>query len=323
MKSLKWLSVLSVIPLSLTSVSFCLVSCGKKPQPTPVPEDISEFIYNRTFSLQALNVSKGLCWGTGWIIDDATPDQTNDYQYYIATNWHVIHGFDKLIGEATTVHYQYADMSLKDESEPFIDYSHYINFKSYTQLPLKNYMYQDEESSEFFKKCIDLYVCKVDFGNPTSSIRTKLDTLNSERAEKGYINKFVDGSTNEIQKKNKYIGGFPKKDNGKEGLDFRGGGQWEFHELGNSFTYVSRNNLVSKYWEQEQYQIGHPIGNPWYDQQGNDISWIYPRTKLQPEYYYYYDISPQYVYNNVQTTSWMSGGASGSMMLTQDCEICG
>ncbi|MBQ0045777.1 MAG: hypothetical protein KBS35_02710, partial [Mycoplasma sp.] len=34
-------------------------------------------------------------------------------------------------------------------------------------------------------------------------------------------------------------------------------------------------------------------------------------------------ISPQYVYNNVQTTSWMSGGASGSMMLTQDCEICG
>lgn len=315
MKSLKWLSALSIVPLSLTSVSFCLVSCGtKKPEPTPTPtpsEEVEEFISDRTFSLMATPlyrstnppyelVTSGISFGTGWIIDDFTPIAPNDYQYYIATNWHVTRGFD-LLNEQDIEGYEYlytiycfADASNATSEDGIIDIYDYCLFNNgpeehnYIQedTPISKYIFDDTPQR---LGGIDFHVCQVNFANATDAIRAKLDKLNAYRQEHGYINQFANSDDESVIKQTKYIGGYPFKFNEEQF-----GSKWEAHTINASALSYNPRGRETHYIDQEHSQE-----------------------------FKYYDCSAQYVTNDNFGTDWMTGGASGSMLLTEDLKICG
>ncbi len=326
MKTKKLFLSIFLTGFTIASWSFALISCSN-PTPEPEPdkpwtdETPYDYIYNRTFSIEKIAGSDivNVVWGTGWIIDDSTPSINNDYCYYIATNWHVTHGFD-IIGKEDEF-YGYGDNSLASTSG-WVEHNDYKKFKSFKPLTNSNYLYNDEEQTEYFKKGIDLFVCNVNFGNPTGEIKTKLDKLNSLRQEKGQINKFVNSDDKQILAKKKITGGYPEYDNGGSGTEFQGGGKWEYHDdiTSNNLEFVTRKGYGFQYQEGGQLQLGHPIGQPDRNQQGFFVRGGYYDYE---EEFYFYDIAPQYTYIDPISPTWMSGGASGSMLITEDCEVCG
>lgn len=292
MKLTKWLTSLATASLVVASIPFTFVSCGSD----FVPNEMKQFISDRTFSLMAVAIyqtSKGqeysLVFGTGWIISDMTPEDNNDYQYHVATNWHVTWGFEKLLlTEPARLWYMYADSSLASNNG-VINYDNYVEFGEDCfdyDMPNRNkkFLYNPDEYDG-----IDLYVCDANFANASGSIKQKLDRLNETQREKGYINKFVPADDADILKKKKYLGGYPYKE--EMGL---AGGKWETHAL-------SANQLTYK----RAYSEFHYIEEDYYQD--------YP----------YMDVSPQYVCKQNKGINWMTGGASGSMLVTQDYEICG
>lgn len=314
MKLFKGLTPILIASLATTSAS--LVGCTKKPEkkPEPVtpsppaPDEYDQFISDRTFSLMAYSIVKKnmtsdyyygeFCYGTGWIIDDATPNVSNDYKYHVATNWHVTNGFNDLATKSypgytyiTTV-YNYGDRTSTTDLSGIID-----SLTEYTEL--------GEESDGFYKEetdphtfmyepyasniGIDVYEADINFASQDSqvvpiTIKDKLDRLNTYRTQHGYINNFVCGDDPTIQAKTKYIGGYPMKESPDDEDYF--GGRWETHIVNSDLSYVSYDP--------------HDVGS------SNVL-----------------DYSPQYESSLNMGEDWMSGGASGSMIITEDFEICG
>lgn len=286
------------------SPSLCLVGCSET-EPK-VPEEIESFISDRTFSLMAFSIvqetSTGdyyyrFCYGTCWIIDDATPSITNDYKYHVATNWHVINGFHDLATSTVPLGYVYYDTyyAYADKTSCSNPYQILDSYEDYTLLGGASHGYYVEESDphtfmyEPYTQNIgiDLYEADINFASSEGkvekeAIKQKLDRLNAYRSEKHYINKFVCADDPTIQAKTKYTGGYPMKERGDDLF----GGKWETHEVNSRLHYVDLHP--------------HNVGS-------SNV----------------YDYSPQYESNINKGSNWMSGGSSGSMLLTEDCEICG
>ncbi|MCQ3908472.1 MAG: hypothetical protein MJ200_02775 [Mycoplasmoidaceae bacterium] len=66
-----------------------------------------------------------------------------------------------------------------------------------------------------------MMVYAVDFGSPQGTIKTKLDNLNQYSADHGCINHFVDPTSQEILNKDKFVAGYPYREN-EEGTVFGG-----------------------------------------------------------------------------------------------------
>lgn len=317
MKTIKWLTPVLTTSLVAASGSIGLISCSNN----EVPSEIEKFISDRTFSI--LGVAEiiddpgyvSTVLGTCWVIDDATCSVANDYCYYVATNWHVTHGNDSLLNnpdEYQNFKYKYGDSSLTNRSDRIIDFRTYKDFKSCERQLDTSFTYSSPTPTTYFKPCIDLHVYKVDFGSPTGKIKTKLDGLNELKQSTGKINTFVNGDDTDIMLKNKYVAGYPAKESSK-----CYGGKWEARKLPfDSLIYCEKGSVS---WS-GYGGPGHAIGTPDINQKGVHIS--YPEgTESEP--FYYYDISPQYECLDDKGTDWMTGGASGSMLLTEDLEICG
>lgn len=302
MKLFKLVPIVSIALLPIAS--FPVASCSNTKELT----EQEQYISNRTFSILARDGTYA-CAGTGWIISDATKQDANDYCYWMATNWHVIHGFDIYLSGNIT--YKYADSSVANMNG-IIPYNNYVNFSKFEIEDKSKFVYEDPESTQFFIPCIDLYVVKVDFGNPTGAIKTKLDNLNKFQVEHNYINKFASDNA-DTRLKNKAIGGYPKKGSRTDG------GKWEAHTItASGLDYKAKGQTKRLKDSEGNVNIGHSIGEPVVDQFGVDWS-----TDADAEYFFYWDISPQYASKNGEASDYMSNGASGSMLLTEDYEVCG
>lgn len=281
--------------------------------PDPVvPENIKTYIQDRTFSLMAFPVVTDgskyfyggyFCYGTGWIIDDATPSDYTDYKYYVATNWHVIDGFKTVSDHDfspytyVTTYYAYGDLTSSSNPENIID-----SIKDYTLIGSKGENYTEEPDRTTFmytptseNRGIDLYEATINFACskqgtvPSVTIKEKLDKLNQYRKTEGHITKFVKGDDPAIIAKTKYVGGYPYK----EGYDAEGeavfGGKWEYHQIVSDLQYIE---------------------TPWHKHTVGET------TSIK-------DCSSQYESDLDMPLDWMDGGASGSMLITEDCEVCG
>lgn len=315
MKLIKTLTSLVTISLVVASVPFVAVSCSKKPE-EPVPQTIQDFISDRTFSLMASPICQkisdpdkyiygGEIYGTAWIVEDSTPTNKNDYCYYIATNWHVTRGFDLLYNKSP-VGYRYIDTfyffaddsstSRQDKIIDIYDYTwfdenNYIQPDDTEETEVSDYLFSDSPSKV---AGIDFHVCNVNFIMASQTIKNKLNRVNNYRKEHGYINKFVNSDDENIIAKTKYIGGYPAKYSA-DGTTF--GGRWETHSIDKSLFSYSPVDTEDE---------SHPIDDEHFLQDFN-----------------YYDCSAQYKTDTDFGTDWMSGGASGSMLVTEDFEICG
>lgn len=320
------------------NLSITITTMLNDPISDETPED---YIYNRTFSLKAYGHVLGsggasyAYFGTGWIIDDATPNIENDYIYYVATNWHVTHGFEYLLDRKkyADTYYEFADQSLQSGTHQFIDYMNYLDIKSFEVLNYPSSLYtkdDNETPTQHLHQCIDMVVCKIDFGSSdldkseASQIKNKLNNLNELRRTKGCINRFANSLNNDILTKKKFSAGYPCE---RMGSSFEGG-IWAIQELpSNSLKTYQRNEFGFKWEEEGQFQKGHSICDyPYADQQGNKISYVdIGGEPFDGEEFYNYDVSPQYESKEwIQLDQWaMEGGASGSMLITEDCEVCG
>lgn len=245
--------------------------------------------------------------GTIWILDDATPDNNSDYNYYLGTNFHVVRAvehtanmtFDKFFesygavsGSITGREYRFAfsDRSLCDQATGICDYyDDYIKFKSIEKEDDDNFMFNGI-SSQYLHPCCDFHVYKANLECEENSIINKLDKLNLQKSDLGYINKFVNGDDEEIKAKNKYIGGYPYRKAGSVG-----GGMWKYNAIENS-------GKTDYGWEAG---YSHKIDEK-YDL---DFDLV--------------DVCPGTRYDDTQDPQWMGGGASGSMVITSDYEVSG
>lgn len=300
MKAIKLITSLSLPILALSSLTFSLTACNEpdEPQPGPQPEpEITEtpeeYIYHRSFSIRILTVDKdgeyyyihNYCFGTGWLLDDLTPNDHTDYKYYLATNWHVTQGIINVYYDTPYYGWTigYADSSNSARTDKIINIDLYPGFGE------NNFEIMDDDNFLFpgtTDEGIDFHICKVDFAGVEGENKEKLDFINNFYAKNHYINKYSLSTMDTIKNKKLYIGGFPFK-YATDG-DF-GGGKWEFHEMdGNEFLYMEKG--------------GYPHGID-----GTSIS----------------DTSAQYIYSPNMGDQWMTGGASGSMLINENYEVCG
>lgn len=281
--------------IGLTSATLTGCSCSGSNGADDTPQ--SQYIADRTFSLLAVN-SSYLVFGTGWIIDK--PANANTYEYWLATNWHVTHGFEQL----QNWNLFYADKS-KANGEGIISEYNYEKINNFAIEDTNKFLF-DDKATDYYIPAIDLSIIRVNFGSPRGAIKDKLDRLNNKKNADGYINKFVFDSQ-EIRNKQKYVAGYPMK----EGSWRVRGGKWGAKTIPASnlryIEYASQIIIGTK---------GHPIGNPKYNQQGHKIA-------TGTEDFYYYDVAPQYMAINSYSDEFLGGGASGSMLITEDYEVCG
>lgn len=133
------------------------------------------------------------------------------------------------------------------------------------------------------KHGIDFWIYDVDFGIPTGEYKEKLDRLNGFYAIHSHINDFA---VDYNQGSNLYIGGYPVPDKQNSAAE------WESHKI-SSFEHEPKNS---------GYEHGVDDDN------------INTATII--------DISPQYVLPQKKNT-WMTHGASGSMIINSQKQICG
>lgn len=312
------------------------------------------YISDRTFSLMGISefITKYTCittpskhiqdeegysinWGTTWILSDATPNNHTDFQYYVATNWHVKAGMDSLqtnhtdyaydedndkwqidsiyksntyspfYGDITTQKKYYGADGLSWQKTHKIDSR--VNNPDYIELKTTSIVWED--ISNFITnqtydsgnkvKAVDFYVAKIDFNNlaygevlPTS-IQTKLNNINKWNTIHDGINKLATYNSDTINA-DKYVGGFPVDDSTKEERYDSSISRWENHQIKSNEYKVEQPNISS----------AHNVDDP--------------QNK-------YYDWSKQYTCKDEyeKKPTWMDGGASGSMLITQDLELCG
>lgn len=263
----------------ITPTTF-LVSCGGDQPDPPVPtEGAEKYIYDRTFSVLERGNIYG-SWGTAWIIDDATPENTNDYTYYIATNWHVIHGMHSVMKSKR-------DTCYAKGTNPLDPLSGYYAFKSFEEEETSNFSFAPSRIYSF-ESVIDFYVVKANFGDASylsTTIKQNLDELNDYRSEHGHITDFADIWTKPKSSENiyTYIGGYPVKQSNKA--------TWEYHQID-----PNKLESVDKEYIEDGYILAHGVDS--------DTA---PTQR---------DISPQYLAKYDFGSGWMDGGASGSMLIT-------
>ncbi len=219
--------IVSLFSSILLPYTLCFVSCNPvQPEPEPEPtteETAKEYIFHRTFSIMAIGEKidqpgwASVVWGTAWVISDVTKDINDDYEYWIATNWHVIDGQNQVCAETKpgTFGYYYG-CSDSSEGLALTDYQ-----------PFSKYEIEDEENFTFDKNlehAIDFYVVKVNFGKPQGQPKANLDYLNFYNNEKGYITKtFQVDNEKEYLDVESYVAGYPVNSNNKA--------VWKYNEL--------------------------------------------------------------------------------------------
>lgn len=196
----------------LTSLFLIFNNCGVCSYPTIScslkDRGWKKYIFDRTFSLIGVD-NKYVSWGTCWVVSDATPNNFTDYNYYIATNWHVKLGIDNLDSINHKVYYGCKGGSL-NYNNINVDY---FEFSSYKDENEENFYYDEQILP---KSAIDFYIIKANFYNSKMpiDIKQKLDNLNSLQANYGYINQFAKISNkNNYLNKQMYCAGYPVKNN--------------------------------------------------------------------------------------------------------------
>jgi len=174
-------------------------------------EDLSDFIYNRTFCIAGNNNGSGYAStaGTGWLFKK----DSGDYQYEMFTNWHVSIGMEKQVA------YSYADNTNGSSISSF------------------NLLTDDADWHEgsYFKNNdgeqlgVDVAIMTVDFSNWVSSdanLETRLNNLNEyASSHDSYLFNGVVDFNNLPISSNYYVGGYPWHD--ASGTSFSGNkAQW-------------------------------------------------------------------------------------------------
>lgn len=249
--------------------------------------------------------------GTAWIIDDATPNILSDYNYYLGTNFHVVRGIDttrdtafeymkqNLEGEgfsnvkllSTSYYYGFADKTLANQTTGIVSTSNYLQMKDVVRQDDDDFLFSDEvDKDNNYYPCVDFHVYKANLQNENDTIMEKLDIINLQKMDLGYINKFVAGDNAAIKSKIKYIGGYPYREHATGS-----GGKWTHHQIS--------NDGKTDFLKGTEYYI-HNIDS-------DDPS------------YGHEDIGAGTQYANTGDPEWMGGGASGSVIITEDYEVSG
>lgn len=276
---------------------------------TVITETWTDYIFNRTFSLLGMSHVSGyeynVSWGTCWILSDATPNITTDYVYNIVTNWHVIKGIED---SQTTENYILFGCNTKSVGLD-INNNDYIPFTSFELKDDSNFTYNNSDtitSSEYDeqqgkvvaktgKKGCDIHVAKADFSSMLSVIdqspsapiaKKKLDKLNQITQTGAKITTLANTTTDSSHFENKklYTAGYPVKN-----TDYA---TWETHNL-------SQENITLQYDAGTQGKTTAADSAHWADNHNSPLI----------------DCSPQYISETDVGTSWMMGGASGSMLV--------
>jgi len=279
--------------------------------PSPEPVDYEQFIFDRTFSIgcgcDELSVTGSgehiFSHGTGWILKDATPENDDDYSYYMATNCHVCEYMYDEKDNSTSYHlimddyFEYTDSSLgytyneiEHGTGKFALYPGSTTTEP-TGLPTSDYKtaYTVDENTS---NSIDFRILKVDFGTPSTSVSTKLNRVN-EYCQNN--DSWAVTFANQYTGSDCYIGGYPYQ------TDASTKPTWEFHDVA---TYSKTTSFGT------------------HDVPGTASYTIYNNTGQ------YTDNSPQIVlpsvsYDNTGGYNWMNHGASGSMCINGNCEVVG
>ncbi len=249
--------------------------------------------------------------GTAWIIDDATPNILSDYNYYLGTNFHVVRGIDttrdtafdyikqNLEGQgysnvkllSTSYSYGFADKTLANPTTGIVSTTSYLQMKDVVRQNDNDFLFSDEvDVINNYYPCVDFHVYKANLQNENDTIMQKLDTINLQKMDLGYINKFVAGDNTVIKNKTKHIGGYPYREN-----IAGSGGKWTYHEISN----IGKTDFTR-----------------------SDESYHHTIDSDDPNYGHY-DVGAGTRYANTGDPEWMGGGASGSVIITEDYEISG
>lgn len=266
---------LTLSGLGLATPSFFFItSCKEK----TIPNEYDQFISDRTFSICATGNKEGRAYwvrGTAWIINKK--NSVSNYEYYIATNWHVELGFEDINASPLTI--SYCDSNYLTYYGQSNDYTKFHSISRYGD----DCTYDGDK-----KHAIDMYIYDADFGNANDlkpKYKNKLDRINEYYLQhENHINNFITG----YEKSTYYIGGYPV------GSKNDAPAKWEVHEINDSQSIAYNDSEWS-----------HAIDGEEHPQNPQII-----------------DISPQYIFPGTKT-NWMSSGASGSMIINKDKDICG
>lgn len=252
--------------------------------------DIYQFISDRTYSIGFTGSSVGQA-GTAWILKDATPENTNDFVYYFATNAHVCE-----ILKTTT-----NPVSIEVPTNNSIATYNFFTGQEYTQRKdieceyfLKNKENINTTYKETYtidndlKKSIDYRIIKLDL---SKSIGLDLhDGLNIE---------------NNLLRVNNYCA----QHNGYA-IDFA---------------------TSADFYEQPYYIAGYPYNNMSPEWQGFKISNITLSGPAQSREIHLnnnsntkvYDNSPQIILPKVKGQYFLQPGSSGSMLVNKNKKLLG
>ncbi|MDR2828990.1 MAG: DUF31 family protein [Mycoplasmataceae bacterium] len=245
------------------------------------PDEANDFIYQRTFSLRG-----GGYGGTGWLLKHIT-GESNNYKYYLMTNWHVSNVMPSNIsfGYATTnavdtaVTMQYSSLIAGDAN-------------------WNNASYWSEDGILFG---VDASLIEVDFTARTTTdanLKTRLDALNTYGASGGH-NNFLFNSFSNYNDLNIstafYTGGYP-------------GANWNGDRYPNNLAYwESGSDIINEKWNYfDSKTKNHSIDT-------NDEIFSISNAYVTP-IYNLPDNGPLYK---------LGGGASGSMMIDENGNLLG
>jgi len=280
----------SILIGNSTPILFANTSQISQTKKTYTPDELSNFIYNRTFCLAGNNDGSSTLTtaGTGWLFK-----HESDYKYDMFTNWHVSNGMEK------TVAFNYATSNTNGQSIDF-NYNNTSSLYFYKLTSNANWhegSYYKQNNKELG---VDVAILEVDFSSYTnnSSLKSRLDSLNEYAStHDNYLFPGVDDFNDISNGTTLYTGGYPWE-NSNQTVDYPSGQWWE----GGDFIYEKESNFDNK-------KLQHGIdGNSTSDSTKISISNCYNSSSV----------------NGSNTAmSKMGSGCSGSMIIDSNENLVG
>ncbi|MDR0674953.1 MAG: DUF31 family protein [Mycoplasmataceae bacterium] len=255
--------------------------------------DYSGYINDRTVSLMYYPDLSHITRGTGWIINKIDDQQTNNYRYWLATNFHVIASLPK----TTALFYGSTD----DTEGSQINYR--TGYTSFTDFTIDKNLYSDTTTVTTGgitgNPGNDMVVIDVDFGSsPSGTMKAKLDKLNNEWTNSGETGK-------------RHINTFANFNN----YQLTGTYRWGGYPVQNCADVNLNNNSYAEWHTDEIFDAQEKVGG--------DTSKNYCHGIESNIYGSVVDVSPQIYSDYNKFDSKMGAGASGSMLIDHNKNIVG